>query len=128
VLQERDGQGNPESIRVNRTSLYGATYWPWIRVPPRTQDTLLVPPGGHVAGIYARTGIERGVHRAPANEEVRGTVTRDLPGQPWATRVQADQGRPGHPQLQGINVLRDFRAAGRGIWVWRARTIADDPQ
>jgi phage tail sheath protein FI len=79
VLQERDRQGNPENIRVNRTSMYGATYWPWIRVSdPRTHDTLLVPPGGHVLGIYARTDSNRGVHKAPANEDVRGIVTRDF--------------------------------------------------
>jgi hypothetical protein len=29
-----------------------------------------IPPSGHVAGIYARTDTERGVHKAPANEPV----------------------------------------------------------
>ena len=47
---------------------------------PVTSETRLVPPGGHVAGIYARTDIERGVHKAPANEVVRGIITPDLPG------------------------------------------------
>jgi len=27
-----------------------------------------------VVGIYARTDIERGVHKAPANEVVRGII------------------------------------------------------
>ena len=50
----------------------------------------LVPPGGHVLGIYARTDIARGVHKAPANEEVRGIITRDLPARArsgrWSSR------------------------------------------
>ena len=33
-----------------------------------------VPPSGHVAGIYARVDTERGVHKAPANETVRGAL------------------------------------------------------
>ena len=33
-----------------------------------------IPSSGHVAGIYARTDIERGVHKAPANEVVRGIL------------------------------------------------------
>ena len=38
----------------------------------------LVPPGGHVAGIYARTDIEVGVHKAPANQVVKGAVGLEL--------------------------------------------------
>ena len=33
---------------------------------------MLVPPGGHIAGIYARSDNERGVHKEPANEVIRG--------------------------------------------------------
>jgi uncharacterized protein len=129
ALQERDGQGNPQAIRVDRASLYGATYWPWIRVSdPRTQDTLLVPPGGHVLGIYARTDIDRGVHKAPANEEVRGIVTRDLPGDLGPLEFKVTKGAQDILNPRGINVIRDFRADGRGIRVWGARTIAEDPQ
>jgi uncharacterized protein len=129
VLQERDGRGNPQNIRVYRTSPYGATYWPWIRVPdPRTQDTRLVPPGGHVLGIYARTDIDRGVHKAPANQEVRGIVTRDLPGNLGPVEFKVTKQAQDILNPRGINVIRDFRAAGRGILVWGARTIADDPQ
>ena len=48
--------------------------------PHTPKRHLLVPPAGHMAGIYARTDIERGVHKAPANEVVRGIITRDLNG------------------------------------------------
>jgi uncharacterized protein len=129
VLQVKGGEGNPQNIRVDRTSLYGAVYWPWIRVfDPRTQNTLLVPPGGHVLGIYAHIDINRGVHIAPANAEIRGIVTRDLPDNlgPLEFKVTKDDQDILNPR--GINIIRDFRADGRGIRIWGARTIADDPQ
>ena len=127
VLQERDGQSNPETIRVSRASCYGATYWPWIRVlDPRTQDTLLVPPGGHVLGIYAHTDLNRGVHKAPANQVVRGIV--DPPGNLGPLEFKVTKEAQDILNPRGINVIRDFRADGHGIRVWGARTIADDPQ
>ena len=132
VLQFPLGQADAQAIVNPRTSLYGATYWPWIRVfDPRTPgETLLVPPGGHVLGIYARTDITRGVHKAPANEEVRGIVTRDLPGPgnrgPLEFRVT--KGMQDILNPRNVNVIRDFRADRRGIRVWGARTMADDPQ
>jgi phage tail sheath protein FI len=95
---------------------------------PRTSDTLLVPPSGHVAGIYARTDVERGVHKAPANEALRGIVQVDING----TRrpLEFTIGKREHDMLnpRGINVIRDFRADRRGIRVWGARTISSDTQ
>jgi len=35
---------------------------------PFSEQQIVVPPSGSVAGIYARNDIERGVHKAPANE------------------------------------------------------------
>ena len=129
VLQVPANQSNEQNIRPPRTSLYGAIYWPWIRVfDPRTQDTLLVPPGGHVLGIYARTDQLRGVHKAPANEEVRGIVTRDLPGDRGPLEFKVTKGQQDILNPRSVNVIRDFRADRRGIRVWGARTMADDPQ
>jgi phage tail sheath protein FI len=94
---------------------------------PFTRDTVLVPPAGHVAGIYARSDRERGVHKAPANEVVRDIITRDIN----ATRkpLEFTLARGDHDILnpRGINVIRDFRADRRGIRVWGARTLSGDP-
>src|SRR5205807_7849746 len=57
---------------------YAAIYFPWIQVydpatkaaKPDGDGSRFVPPGGHVAGVYARVDTERGVHKAPANETV----------------------------------------------------------
>jgi phage tail sheath protein FI len=128
ALQFPQGQSNVANLRIDRPSLYAAIYWPWIRVfDPRTQDTVLVPPSGHVLGIYARTDTTRGVHKAPANEDVRGIVTRDLPGNRTPLEFKVTKGQQDVLNPRNINVIRDFRADGRGIRVWGARTTATDP-
>jgi len=93
---------------------YAAFYYPRIAISdPSGNGTLLVPPSGHLAGVYARVDDARGVHKAPANETLRGALAleREL--------SDADQGPLND---QGINVIRAF--PGTGILVWGARTIA----
>jgi phage tail sheath protein FI len=95
---------------------YAAFYYPWIKViDPEAGLQRKVPPGGHVAGIYARSDTERGVHKAPANETVRGVV--DLEFQ--ITKGEHDILNP-----RGVNVIRAF--PGRGIRVWGARTLSSN--
>ncbi len=99
-----------------RSSKYGAIYYPWIKVfDPLTQQHKQIPPGGYVAGIYARSDVERGVHKAPANEVVRGAIDLEF---------QITKGEQGILNPRGINVIRSF--PGRGILVWGARTIILD--
>jgi uncharacterized protein len=113
------------AFRGRFDSTYAALYHPWIEVldpterpaggsPPRR---LLLPPSGFVAGIYARSDIERGVHKAPANEVVHGL-----------TRFEANINTRRQEVLnpEGINALRFFE--GRGHRVWGARTISSDPE
>jgi hypothetical protein len=87
---------------------YGALYYPWIKVDdPATRSTTYVPPSGHIAGVWSRSDDRRGVHKAPANEEVLGVVV-----------VSGDA-----PDVVGVNPLLVF--PGRGIRVWGARTLAE---
>jgi len=76
-----------------------------------------LPPSGFVAGIYARSDIERGVHKAPANEVVRGLTKFELN----INRARQDVLNP-----EGVNCLRFFE--GRGSRVWGARTMSSDPE
>ena len=78
-----------------------------------------IPPAGHVVGIYARTDIERGVHKAPANEVVRGIVGL----QRLLTKGEHDILNP-YPM--NVNVIRDFRPDSRGIRVYGGRVITSD--
>ncbi|MFC6724535.1 phage tail sheath family protein [Halobium palmae] len=99
-------------------SKYAAYYYPWVVIhDPTTGAKKLVPPGGHVAGIFARSDTERGVHKAPANEVVRGVV--ELP-------FEVTDGDQAALNPQGVNCIRSFR--GRGIRLWGARTVSSDPE
>jgi Bacteriophage tail sheath protein len=127
VLDSTDSQqsGDLSALRAPADSALGAFYLPWLRVPaPHTAaGDLLVPAAGHVAGIYARVDAGRGVHKAPANEPVLG-LSED--GQPLARLITERE--QDVLNANGVNVIRDFRTAGRGIMVWGARTMSADPE
>jgi phage tail sheath protein FI len=129
IICEERNASDVNQLTLNNDSTYAATYHPWVRISnPLTRDTMVVPPAGHVAGIYARTDIERGVHKAPANAVVRGIVTRDLDGGKKPLQFTLGKGEHDILNPRGINVIRDFRSDGRGIRVWGARTISSDPE
>ena len=79
-----------------------------------TGEQLDTPPSGHVAGIWARTDSMRGVHKAPANELVRGAI--DV-----TQRLTFEEQGVLNPA--GVNCIRYFPR--EGIRVWGARTLAD---
>jgi len=113
------------SFRGRFDSKYAALYYPWIEVLDPTQrpsqgappPRLTLPPSGFVTGIYARSDVARGVHKAPANEVVNGL-----------TKFEMNINKPRQDVInpEGINALRFFE--GRGNRVWGARTISSDPE
>lgn len=129
VLQVDFNQRDPSTVDPPLTSSYAAIYYPWLRVlDARINETRLVPPGGHIVGVYAGTDIARGVHKAPANVDLRGIVTRDLPGDRKPLEFLINKRQHDILNPKGINVIRDFRADRRGIRVWGARTLSADAQ
>lgn len=99
-------------------SKYATLYWPWVKImDPSSGKPMFVPPSGHVAGVWARNDDTRGVHKAPANEVLRGVI--ELQGS--LTRGEHDQLNP-----IGINCVRSF--PGQGIRIWGARTLSSDPE
>jgi hypothetical protein len=129
VLQLPWGEGNPGAIVPPLSSEYAAVYYPWIRVQdPVSGSGVLVPPCGHVAGIYAATDDQRGVHKAPANVTVSGILTTDLPNGQTPLEYTISQGDQEILNPLGINCFRDFRASLLGCRVWGARTLSADPQ
>ncbi|MCA9872121.1 MAG: phage tail sheath family protein [Ardenticatenaceae bacterium] len=104
--------------QVNFDSAYAAMYYPWIEVADLSdspQTSKMVPPSGHIVGIYNRTDSERGVHKAPANEVVLGATNLEIN----LTKGEQDGLNP-----IGVNCIRSF--PGRGIRVWGARTLSSD--
>jgi phage tail sheath protein FI len=114
---------NAQKIRAwrmdeaNYDSKYAVLYYPWIKVfdPAKGRNTL-VPPAGHIAGMWSRNDNERGVHKAPANEVIRGAVDLEIN----VSKSEQDLLNP-----IGVNCVRSF--PGRGIRVWGARTLSSDP-
>jgi hypothetical protein len=103
---------------VNYDTTRAAVYYPWLEIADLTGGngrTRVVPPSGHVAGIYARTDNTRGVHKAPANEIARACIGLDVA----VTKGEQDLLNP-----IGVNCIRSF--PGRGIRVWGARTLSSD--
>jgi phage tail sheath protein FI len=127
IVSALRNQDNVATIRPPRDTTYAAFYYPWIRIfDAEIQDAVLVPSTGHVAGIYARTDSERGVHKAPANEVVRGVITRDLSNNRKPLEFTISKGEHDVLNPRGVNVIRDFRPDRRGIRVWGARTMSSD--
>jgi len=124
VPPPNDALADIQTQRQQFDTKYAALYHPWLVVPDPYPVVLpppdyAVPPSGHVIGVYARTDIERGVHKSPANEVVRGVTGL----QRALTKEQQDVLNP-YPV--NINVIRDFRNNNRGIRVYGGRVITSD--
>jgi len=112
LAEIRDFRSNFEDSRL-------ALYYPWVVTadPRGVTTTITVPPAGFIAGVYANTDVQRGVHKAPANEPVIGALR-------FEQDINTFQQELLNPN--GINCLRSF--AGRGHRVWGGRTLSSDPE
>lgn len=113
---EATGVDDLNKHRSAYDSSYAALYAPWLRV----YDALLkrpafIPPSGSICGIYARTDVERGVHKAPANEVVRSCT---------GLSVAYNAAEQGKLNPNGVNLIRAIK--GQGIRVWGARTCSSN--
>lgn len=101
-------------------SSYGVLYYPWVTIKRTSLDgsgiTWLIPPCGHVAGIYARVDNERGVHVASINEPIRGVIEPAL----RLTREEQDS-------LRSIGINTILTLTGRGTFIGGGRTLSSDP-
>ncbi|MEO6774975.1 MAG: phage tail sheath family protein [Kofleriaceae bacterium] len=107
--------GGVDKLPKPRDSKYGAYYFPWIQVYDPDKGNIFVPPSGHIAGVYSRTDSERGVHKAPANEIVRGAL---------GMKYNVSRGEQDLLNPKGINAIRFMNGA---IRIWGARTLSTDP-
>jgi uncharacterized protein len=100
-----------------------AMFYPWIEVADPVgvgrNPRRLVPPSGHVAGIFARTDVTRGVWKAPAG--IEAVVSGALDVQHHLVDGDQDLLNP-----IGLNCIRQFPNVG--IVTWGSRTLASDPE
>jgi phage tail sheath protein FI len=109
-------QGGVDRLPKPRDSKYGAYYFPWIQVYDPEDGNVFVPPSGHIAGVFSRVDSERGVHKAPANEIVRGAL---------GLKYNVSKGEQDLLNPKGINAIRFMSG---GIRIWGARTLSSDPE
>ncbi len=121
VLDPPPDRKKPQDVvnwldEFGRRSMFGALYYPWVSVPnPRNAGRpILVPPSGHMMGVWGRTDETRGVYKAPANEVPRGVTS-------LAYDVNFREQELLNPL--GINCIRKF--PNRGIRIWGARTLVE---
>lgn len=102
----------------NRRSMFGAAYYPWVKVadPRNGGRPKMVPPSGHMMGIWCRTDESRGVFKAPANETPRGVI-----GLAYETNMREQE----LLNPMGVNCIRNFSSYNRGLKVWGARTLVE---
>ncbi|MDB5904335.1 MAG: phage tail protein [Betaproteobacteria bacterium] len=117
--------GQVRTLRGFMDSRYAALYYPWVYVSnplarPGRDDIpaeVALPPSSFVCGIYARNDVQRGVHKAPANEVVRSALRFE---------VDVNFGQQELLNPLGVNCLRLL--SGRGYRVWGARLVSSDPE
>lgn len=117
ILDISQHRRHPDLVEKPIDSGYVTAYYPWLQIIDQVNNRpIFIPPGGHVAGVFARSDLNRGVHKAPADEIIKGALA---PEQFLSTEQQATLTQ------QGVNPLRQF--PGKGVMVWGARTCASDP-
>jgi uncharacterized protein len=121
VLDGGNGSTTPDKLKEicpfdrSPSGSYAALYYPWIKVfDPVSNELGIIPPSGHIAGVYARSDAARGVFKAPANEGIIGALDTSIP-------ISKNHQEGLNPE--GINVIRVFNGA---VKIWGARTLADE--
>jgi len=115
VPKDKVKVGDVLEYREMVDSTYAAMYHPWVQVfDPVTKKPGYIPPSGSVAGVFSRTDVTRGVHKAPANEVVQCT----------GLSVGYNNGEQDILNPAGVNLIRAL--PGQGIRVWGARTVSSN--
>ncbi|RYZ03505.1 MAG: phage tail sheath family protein [Myxococcales bacterium] len=108
------------STNIGTASANAALFFPRIRRPDPARPTVIADfaPCGMVAGVMARTDVERGVWKAPAG------LAATLVGAP-SLSVKLTEGDIGLLNPIGVNCLRSMPNIGHVVWGSRTREGAD---
>ncbi|MGH3251944.1 MAG: phage tail sheath family protein [Trebonia sp.] len=110
--------GLSDTLPTIPVSPNGAIYFPYLQtIDQVSQQPMISPPGGYVAGIFAREDAAVGVGKAPAGLETTLQGTTGVV--PWGRMTDMQQGVL---NLDGVNCLREFPGLGPPV-VFGARTL-----
>lgn len=122
--QGSDAQEAVDYIRItlNRPTKYAAMYWPWVKVadPLNNNRPMALPPVAHVAGVYARTDVNKNVGKAPGGTS--DGALRFLTGLEYTP----DKGDRDTVTGAKINSLIDTPQTGKAVW--GVRTMSADSE
>jgi hypothetical protein len=99
--------------------VFGALYYPWIQVLDPTGNRVMIPPTGHVMGVYARIDFQRGIWKAPAGDEAR------VMGALGTERAISDIDHTTLVKTGSVDAIRFI--PGAGIVVDSSRTLSTNP-
>jgi hypothetical protein len=106
--------------RARFDTQFASLHFPWVKVldPLRavTGTSRLIPPSGHAAGAVAKTDLDIGVHKAPANIELAWTLD---------SGIELNEEQHGLLNDAGVNAIRNV--GSRGFRILGARTMSSDP-
>jgi len=109
---------------------YSVLYYPWVKVAnpyynaetnPGANRTVLVPPCGYAAGMWAKIDGKRGVWKAPAGLETGLLGVSGL-------KYVIEDGEQDQLNPLGVNCLRKMPGAGPVIWGARTLATKADPE
>ena len=125
LLSVEGGQSDLAAIRPIVDTAFAALYHPWICVEePTLKRDIWIPSMGDVAGIFARCDLVQGVHRSPADQEVRG-LSRE--GERGSVEFSLTADDLDTLERLGVNAICDLGKA-RGVRVTSALTMSIDAQ
>jgi uncharacterized protein len=114
-----DAAGNLDDLRTGNDENV-AVYFPRMKAPDAQNENRLedFAPSGAVAGLYARTDVQRGVWKAPAGQDAVVAGAQEL-------SVKLTDGEQGLLNQIGLNCLRTFPVIGSVVWGARTLRGAD---
>lgn len=106
----------PAGKLTGDSAINAAYYFPWVRASDPLLENRLrsFPPGGFMAGLYARTDTTRGVWKAPAGTDA------SLTGSSGVVETLTDT-KNGELNIRAVNCIRTFPVYG--TIAWGARTL-----
>jgi phage tail sheath protein FI len=123
ILAVPSGKTSQEAVdwfryTLNRYSKFAALYWPWVKVadPLSNNRSVIFPPLGHIAGIYARTDITRNVGKSPG-----GTVDGQFR---FITGLEKDTTKGDRDVVYQNKINPLISSPQTGTAVWGVRQIA----